>query len=71
MTDLYEDMGDRSGGERGDYIDEAFATLLVSVTSLVIPAFCVVYGSVSAVSSVSAVPSCLSYVYRKCSKKVT
>jgi hypothetical protein len=55
----------------GDYIAPICTTLLVSVTSLVIPVFSVVYGGVSAVASVSAMPSSLSYGHRKCPKKVT
>jgi hypothetical protein len=57
--------------ERGDYIAPFFATLLFSVTSFAKPAFSAVYGRVSAVASVSAVPSNLSYGHRKCPKKVT
>jgi hypothetical protein len=55
----------------GDYIASFFATLLFSVTSFVKPAFSAVYERVSAVSSVSAMPSRLSYGHRKCPKKVT
>jgi uncharacterized protein (DUF1778 family) len=43
--------------ERGDYIDPYSATPLFSVISLVKPAFSVVYYRVSAVASVSAMPS--------------
>jgi hypothetical protein len=57
--------------ERGDYTAAFFATLFVSVTSPVIPAFSVVYCQVSAVACVSAMPSSLSYGHRKCPKKVT
>jgi hypothetical protein len=57
--------------ERGDYIAPICTTLLVSATSLVIPVFSVVYGGVSAVASVSAMPSSLSHGHRKCPKKVT
>src|SRR5438477_4417793 len=47
----------------GDYIAPFSATLLFSVTSFVKPAFSVAYERVSAVSSVSAVPSSLSYAH--------
>jgi hypothetical protein len=60
-----------SGGEGGDYTAPFFATLFVSATSPVIAAFSVVYCQVSAVASVSAMPSSLSYGHRKCPKKVT
>ncbi len=55
----------------GDYIALFSATLLFSVTSFVKPAFSVVYDRISAVASVSPVPSSLSYGHRKCPKKVT
>jgi hypothetical protein len=54
--------------EKGDYMAPVFATLLVSITSLVKPALSAVYGRVSAVASVSAVPPSLSNGHRKCSK---
>jgi hypothetical protein len=57
--------------ERGDYTAPFFATLFVSATSPVIAAFSVVYCRVSAVASVSAMPSSLSCGHRKCPKKVT
>ena len=56
---------------RGDYIARVCTTLLVSVTSLVIPVFSVLYGRVSAVASVSAMPPRLSYGHQKCPNKVT
>jgi hypothetical protein len=57
--------------ERGGLYCSFSATLLFSVTSFVKPVFSVVSGQVSAVASVSAVPSSLSYGHRKCPKKVT
>src|SRR5258708_6404025 len=54
---------------RGDYIAPFSATLLFSVTLFVKPAFSVVYDRVSAVASVSPVPSSLSYGHPKVPKK--